>query len=419
MAVLFPGTKLCSAAEDGTLTMVLARGGEPFGLSPTPIQRFRYALLPFEDDWRGADVTGGATAFSEQFHVTTVEARPGRLPGRHGFVEVDRPGFIVSAVKVPGYPHAAMEFPAASEHPRNGFVVRGWQSTGETWYGNLRFFASLLKAAHSDRRELPGEALAASGSDLACRLPGFGVTSLWVLTSGRFAPGDPSVLARTADPHGPVYTRHWLHNAGTAPIGNHPISLLMQGNLTEENPKVEVIVANNTVDRTLEGVVHVETSQDWSIGPSQFAYHIKPNTFFQKEINIIAATGVGEASAIAVWTSVDGQVYRDVLMPTEAPFAMQVSRNESQVKVSVVNRSGIAAEGFLDLIAPSEFWPEIGVIPEISIFPRRAAVSVPPFGSQDILFRFSDPKATTWAVAKLATNGRVLYEVVPLPAGEK
>ncbi len=419
LALVFPGTSLCSAAKDGTLTMVLARNEEPFGLSPGPVQRFRYSLFPFEGNWRAADVPGAAAAFNEAFRVATVEVRPGRLSSRHGFLEVDRPGFIVSAVKGPGYPHAAMEFSPASEHPRNGFIVRGWQSTGETWDGNLRFFAPLLKAAHCDHREWPGQALTVSGSDLPCRFPGFGVTSVWILTSNRTAPGKPSTLAGTSDPHSPVYTRHWLHNTGAAPIGNHPISLLIQGTLATENPKIEVIVANNTVDRTLEGVVYVEASKDWSIGPGQFAFHTKPNTFFQKEINAMAVTGSPETNAIAAWTILDGQVYRDVLMPMESPFTIQTLRNESQVKVTVVNRSGIAAEGFLDLIVPSEFWSEIGDIPEISIFPRRAAISIPAFGSQDVLFRFSDPKATTWAVAKLAANGRVLYVEAPQRPGEK
>lgn len=418
LAVLFPGSRLCSADKSGALSMILARGGEPFGLSPAPAQRFRYALLPFEGDWREADVPFAAAAFNESFHVAMSEIRPGRLPLRHGFLEVERPGFIVSALKTPGYPYAAMSFGAGGNHPRNGFIVRGWQSTSEVWDGALRFFTPLVKAATSTLLEYPGESLALSGDTMACRVPGFAVTSWWVLPSIKSAPGEAAPLARTSDPHGPVYTRYWQHNAGCAPLGNLPISLLIQGALSGDNPKLEVVVANNTIDRTLEGLVHIEASQDWSVGPSQFAYRLEPNALFRKELTAIPITSAADTNAIAVWTMLDGQTYRDVLIPMSEPLAVQVTQNESQFKVRVVNRCGIAAEGVVDLISPCEFWPETGDFPEISIMPRRAALAVPPFGAQDVLFRISNPSAKTWVVAKVAANGQVVY-ALPGPAQEE
>ncbi len=44
--------------------------------------------------------------------------------------------------------------------------------------------------------------------------------------------------------------------------------------------------------------------------------------------------------------------------------------------------------------------------------PRRAAVSVAPYGTQDILFRVSDPDLPIPATAKLGANGYTVYAAV-------
>ncbi len=88
---------------------------------------------------------------------------------------------------------------------------------------------------------------------------------------------------------------------------------------------------------------------------------------------------------------------------------MELARNEAQLKATVRNLSGIMAEGHADLIVPPAYWPELGAAPEIDVMPRRAAVSVPPFETQEILFRFSKPEAGTWAAVKVAANGEVHY----------
>jgi hypothetical protein len=133
------------------------------------------------------------------------------------------------------------------------------------------------------------------------------------------------------------------------------------------------------------------------------------------------ATGDPATGGVTAWTEFEGQVYRDVLDRTPEPLTMTISRTESQLKITIENRGGIPAEGFLDVVVPTAFWSELKEYApdsQVTVFPRRAAVSVAPFKTQDVLFRFSDPSASPWAIAKLAANGHILYQHIPRVGGE-
>ena len=60
---------------------------------------FDYALLPHAGDWRQASVWREGMAFNNPLLVHTASPHPGRLPNRHGFVEISAPNVALSTLK--------------------------------------------------------------------------------------------------------------------------------------------------------------------------------------------------------------------------------------------------------------------------------------------------------------------------------
>lgn len=405
-AVFFKGAKLCSLERDGTLAVGLAHGA-----APENMQTFRYALCPFDGDWRDAAVVREARAYNELFLTSVSDLHTGHQPGLQGFLEINPPGWLMSTLKPAGYAMASMQANAA--HPRNGLVMRGWEATGRPWKGNLQFFVPFTSASHSTLLEDPGKTLKGEDASISLESNGFDVDTVWMLPTTRFSHGERATLGPEADLFGPVHSRYWEHHLGTAPLGNMPLSLVLRGSLENAETKVEAVIANHLSDKTLEGIVYLQAADGWSVGPGQFYYNLKPGESKEEDISVAPPASGADTGGMVAWTTYKDQIIRDVLDRMNAPLAMTVSRNEAQVKVTIQNKCGIPAEGFVDLVVPAEFWPELGESPSITVLPRRAAVAVPPFQSQDVLFRFSDPAAAPWAMVKLAANGHALYQAVP------
>lgn len=420
-AVLFRGTRLCSTERDGSLIIALAHGSSskerliPEGngsvLSLSKDLVFEYALYPFRGDWRDAAVPRAALAYSEPLIAAVTDVHSGHQPAVQSFLEVPEPNLLVSMAKAAGYPHATMR--SAPNHPRDGIVVRIWESTGRPCNGSLQCFSTLRRATQADLLDELGEALPITNDSTTYRAEAFSVFNLWLLPSTRFDQGPMDQLGRDSCPYGPIHTRYWQHNLGVAPLGFQPITALLDGALGEGEARIQATIANHLSDRVVEGTACLKASDGWTLGPAQFSYRLEPGAFQKEDIVVLHTGGDITPGGIELTTAFENQTYRDILQTAPAPLHMAVTRTNAQIKVSIENRGGLAAEGFVDLITPSVFWPELGALPEITILPRRAAVFVAPFSAQDILFRFSNPDVVTWAVAKLAANGHVLYQRLP------
>lgn len=412
LAVLFRGTRLGNTADDGHLLLGLARmGEEPGGYAPT-VYSASYVLLPYEGTWRDAHVPQAAHGFNLPFQAVVLEPTRGTEPTEQTFLTLDEPGFLLSAVKPAGYSVATGS--ALPVTPINGIVARGWESVGRPWQGHASTSAPLRNVMAARYREDPGESLGAVASRAAFSADPFALEALWLLPEAPPLRETPESIARSGMGFGALHTRYWRHNPGAAPIGGMPLSLLLRGDLRDDASRVNVVVANHLTDESVQGVVAISASAGWSVGPAEFEYRLDPGEMLDERIVVLRAADAQGAGGIVASTNYGGQVYRDVIEETEAPLSLKVRRNGSQVRITIENRGGIPAEGHLDLVAAPALWPELGRPTALNVLPRRAAVNVPAFRAQDVLFRFSAAEAAPWAVAKLAANGHVVY--LPIPA---
>jgi alpha-mannosidase len=118
---VFDGTMLLSLARSARILAYGFGGGyEPGVSSDTGLELNRrlssdYALLPHAGDWRGAAVHRAGWEFNTPLTARVLATHPGTLPKRWGWLEVDHPGVVVSALK-PGRD--------------GGAIVRVYEATG-------------------------------------------------------------------------------------------------------------------------------------------------------------------------------------------------------------------------------------------------------------------------------------------------
>ena len=379
LAVLFPGTALAGTGHDGTLVLGLWHDaqwttpeGDNMGIhSAGGTHTFHYALLPFAHTWREARVPQAAHAYNEAFVGAVTDLHLGPLPAQQGFLEPQNADFILTALKPSGFNLASMldQTPA----PRDGITVRGYEATGRPWGGNLRLFTSVRDAWESNPLESRGDPLPFDKNLIVLRVPAFDVKTVGIAPSSRAPRGQSAELSPSIDPNGPIFTRYWRHGSGAAPLGFQPVSMLLRGDLEDDSPAITALIANNLTGLPLQGTVHLYASEGWTISPTTFDYDLAPGEFAEQEVLVLRRRGLDETGGVVTWTTYGGRRYQDLLALDDAPLAIEISRNDTEFRVTAINRSGLAAEGYVELIIPPECWPELGGR-KASVTPRRAPV---------------------------------------------
>jgi alpha-mannosidase len=418
LALFFEGPALCSVEQDGALILGLRhkagkRTAPDAELLPEEDRiEFRYALYPFSGNWRDAGLARAAEAWRRPLTGLVTDLHQGNHPDTLSFLGLDEKSLLVSSVR-PAMRSAA-EMSRRNTHPRDGIAVEVYETQGRSAQGSLTLYPQIRDAARTDFTGQRGASLPGRNGSVNIAMAPWGVDRFWLLPAV-IKPGETAKTGRETSPYGASPTRYWLHNTGAAPIGWQPLSIVITGNPL--SGEVTIHVADNRSEGgAIEGVADITAAEGWSAGPARFYYRLQPGQVHAEAITVLRTatdSRSGETGGMAVSTEQFGQTFRDVVSLMEDPLTLVVKRNEAQLNITVRNSSGIPAEGFVDVITPAEFWPELGESPESTLLPRRAAVSVPPYGLQNILFRFSSPDARPWTVVKLAANGHLVYKKIP------
>jgi alpha-mannosidase len=421
LSLLFPGAQLCSYERDGALTVLFGHGLEredSTGLWPAEDRLARrYALYPFEGDWRQARIPAAAQAFEQSFLSLQTDLHYGEAAQAESFLALDGEAVLVASVRPAGDPTVRLS--AGEAQPREGVVLRLWESLGQTQSTALSGFTPIRQAKEVDFLGALGAPLTVDqGVASVLDVAPFETRSLWFLPGTPENLGPRATIARDADAEATHYTQYWKHNAGPASLGFAPASILLRGDLSGGSGKIQVLAGNHLSDERVTGKVQLLAPDGWSLGPDNFEVSLDPGEFEEKTISILrtrqAIAGPGSGGLVATAT-IGGKVYRDTLEENPAPLEMDVKRVGGQVQVQVRNASGIPAKGTAELVTLPHLWPELGRRPVVTAMPLRNWVSVPAFGKQNLLFQFSDPEIDAWAVVKVAANGHVLYTPVPAP----
>lgn len=422
-ALLFPGSRLCSFEQDGTLAMLLAHDGGPFkedGLAAAPDSFvFRYALLPFAGDWRDGNVPQASEQYRHPLFAVQEPTHLGILRGMHGFLSISEPGVMLGSIRAAGDAMARLH--GRPGHPRDGVVLRLWEALGRNASVDVECFPSIRQASAADFSGEPKGPLSLTEGRLSLpEVKRFSAESYWLLPATPERLGPPQALGRDKDPETPAYTRYWRHNTGDAPAVLQAISVLLRGELPKDSGIVQAVISNNLVDQTVEGNAVLEATDGWSVGPKQIYFNLRPGEHKVEEISLIRtrnAAGGETAGGLSIEADHEGMIFRDTLDEAPDPLAVEVARTGAQIRVTIRNNSGIPAKGMAECITRPSFWPELGESPEVSAMPNRTSVNVAAFGEQTVLFRFSDPDTAAWAAVKVAANGHVCYGRVPSTGG--
>jgi hypothetical protein len=414
-AITFPGSMSVSQQKDGRLLLGLAhRSGMEDSSAGARLARlmgdlsFNYAIHPFEGDWRSADVPALAAAATARARTAMTGIHPGSLPASQSFIGVSAPGLRIDGLRPAGFPQATNS--RAPFHPRNGYTLLAWEGVGQPWRGTLYSAGGFLEAGRADVYDRVRANLPVANGQVPVEARSFEFQPLWLLPADQARRDPLASLGRDADPQGVIHTRYWEERRGAAPQQNLPLGVQFRGSLEGKSPVLEVVVSNHLTDTPVEGMAILSGSSGVTFGPQQFFFSLTPGRQHVEPVEV-AFTGAGEAGrAMAVEASFERQTYRDVIMDSEAPYGLVLSRNGAQLRVELRNDSGIHAQGYLDLITSPNHWAEFQNNPPVTAMPRRASVSVPPYKAQTIIFTLSDPDAVLEACVKLSANGRVLYQ---------
>ena len=411
LALLFPGTVIGSVDADGALALLLAHDAHvetAQELAPKPARlTFRYALLPMRGDWRANAVPAAAFAFREPLRAVETDAHAGRQPESRSYVETSDPGLVITAVKPAGYPVGRVREQA---HPRNGLVVRAYNASGRPWEGILRFHTELRRLSLADGLEEPGDTLPFDANQCALDVPPFAVRTFWALPKPAPALGDADPLYQEKS-DGAAYAPYWRHRRGAAPASAESFTLVLAGNLADPAQPVRVLAGNTSTDQTLEGVIQINAPPGWSLAPAQVYYALKPGACKEEEVVVLRDESTQHGGIVA-WTEAGGRIYRDVLLETPAAPEVALTRTGNQVRATVRNPHAVPMEGTAEIVTLPSFWPAKAAANTIPAEPDRAAFSMGPFLSAEVVFRCSENAVLEGAVVRIQADGNVVYRKV-------
>ncbi len=413
-AVLFEGSMLSVADEKGTLALALSHGdgwsadeAAVFGLERMNPQ-FEYALFPFFGDWRDAGLQKAGLEYNAPLAAVVTDVHVGNNPAEMRFLTVETSDFLVTGVFPAKAKPGAMS--GVTKDLRSGVGVRGFDTANKSGDVKLTFFTDLADAGMSSVVGRPGAAVRVTRNEAIFRRRPSGITTLWLQPNSMMSRGEPLALDVSAPAGVPAYTRYWLENSGAAPLGNQPVSVILEGDLDSDTGAIRALVANNLTDTSITGTVFLNAPVGWNMAPSRFDYALGAGEFLETEIVVLREQQGDSGGGIVARTEYQGRTYQDLLTTGDATVAVELTRNGNEIRATVSNQGALPAEGYLELIVPFGQWRVNGGPSVTTVSPRRVPVFVGAFQEERYLFQTAGPLPDFWMVAKLAANGQVVYE---------
>lgn len=440
LAIANLGNIMTSIEADNTMVLGLMHTS-PWGVTPWGRDRlpffivpehkthvYPYALCPSAGDWRAARAYRVGYEFNNPLLAVALAQHGGALPAAMSFLTVEGDNLIVTAVKRHGNPAGAYEGRAPVEDP--GITVRLYEATGSPASLRLGWFAPLGEAWQTNLLEERERPLAPCGERGTCLCDDVGPFAIKTYNLRGGAPavrGEACSLGRETEPVQPLHIRYWDHNLGEAPLGNAPVSVVLegavktgihirQGGVTINTLKVAV--CNNYLDQRISGGVELVVPEGWKTVPGHVDYDLGANEHVTQAV-VLCFTSDRRSGLVKARLAHRGQVYQDVIEVGEAPrIEWEVSRRGGRVEACLKNVGADAIAGGVVLIGPMETWGRAAA-------PLALAESSPPVQGfalgpgEEATYRFDlwpllgQPKLPDcWTVVKIFYHGHVDYKCV-------
>ncbi len=431
---------------------------------------FEHAILLDRGDWRAARCVEEAQAYNRPLRASLVEPHTGPLPPHASLLQVTqrkeesgRGTVILATLKPAGNPLASGDADTAMVPAggATGLSLRCYEADGYPAEVLVESPFRLEGAWRANLLEHPAEPLDLVAGDGGGR----GVTVTLdanELATVRldFAPGTvaPSICENDRDTEvaQPVFSRYWLHNRGSAPIGNQALAVhvtptaivLRAGDSTE----IVAQVASSSAHQVQAGTVELHVVENWQVDPPSKIFSLAPGAYLRMPVQLrvpehchpgryfVAARvkdNAGQSQqdvvtidvlpplAEAVLADGRGGAARERLL-TPAPFghpSMQLPAELEAVleleellipqggvgklALSLTNRTRGVMSGEVQLLSPIETWP--------FVTPWSQGFALAPAARSRIEVDVLSPAQgwlSTWALFKLTYFGRLWYSPV-------
>lgn len=125
---------------------------------------FDYSLVPHGGDWHQAGIYREGLEFNNPLIVCTASSHAGEMPGRWGFLEINHPSVVVSALK---------------EGPAGTAVLRVYEAAGQSAKGTkIKLPGRVESAEDVNLMEDPGTRVALSADTLNLDLRPFEIKTI-------------------------------------------------------------------------------------------------------------------------------------------------------------------------------------------------------------------------------------------------
>ncbi|AXG79954.1 glycoside hydrolase family 38 N-terminal domain-containing protein [Streptomyces paludis] len=461
-ALLNHGTPSSVATPDGSLHLTLMRActdwpagvwldgerrtapdGSGFNLQHWS-HDFRFSLTAGPGDWRQAGFVRAGHEANHPLLATATAPSPGQLPPRVSLVEVAPATVGLSALKPRGNPLSS-GLPGDTAPARDGLTVRLYETQGRPVTAELRVYGGLAAPERTDLLEhstAPAPTALECGTDGAVRIP-LGAADIATIAAVPLHRPDGRQQQQQAgheeqrpspahEPVQPVFARYWLHNTGPAPIGGLPTNIRLTrlettGTAgTAETPDTAAFRITVSVSaRPARGTVTLDLPPGLSALPlPPLDYDLAPGEYAEFEIRVRrdSAAAPGTYFVAARLRDEEGQLLEDALPFTpEDPAApldlgARLTRpGPGRLTLLLANPTAGEVRGEAHLISPYGTWGAPG--DPLTLAPRLRGFALAPGATTALDFTVTtapDPgpagaSGEWWALAKVASFGRVLY----------